>query len=161
MKLTLSILVLALQATKTLAAGTTIEPTALAEECGDLGVLQIPPGTDPTLYRHCAGHPLGSNRREHADQSLAPAEQKRSNAGNIKAADIFGRKEQACYWDAALGCSGGYCWKACGNPGEWCWTAAGDGGGDWLQCRSYNDCSSSANCGKNCKAGDKACGCSC
>jgi hypothetical protein len=57
------------------------------------------------------------------EASLAPPEvavmerQKRTPA-NLKGGDIFKRKEQACYYDSGLGCSGNYCWKACGSPGD-------------------------------------------
>jgi hypothetical protein len=106
--------------------------------------------------------------------------QKRTPA-NLKGGDIFKRKEQACYYDAGLGCSGNYCWKACGAAGEgtycpsetfqrafadvglgkWCWTAQGDGGGAWNQCTKYSDCDGNAACGKGCAPGNGSCGCSC
>ncbi|KAF1963863.1 hypothetical protein CC80DRAFT_541772 [Byssothecium circinans] len=100
MKLTISLVALALSATGALAR-TAAKNAALAEE---------------------------ADRRKYKNQSLQPAEGnetpgKRSNIGNVKAADIFSRKEQACYWDASKGCSDGYYWKACGSAGEWCWTA--------------------------------------
>ncbi|KAF2014196.1 hypothetical protein BU24DRAFT_451318 [Aaosphaeria arxii CBS 175.79] len=163
MKLTIGLVALALQLTGVVAGRTPDEVAALTEKCGDLGVQQVPEGADPANYRDCANHPLGNNYRTAKEQSLSPEEgiHARGDVANMKGADIFKRKQQACEWNSREGCSGGYCWKSCGSPGEWCWTAAGDGGGPWLQCRSYNDCNFSANCGKGCKPGNNSCGCSC
>ena len=141
-----------------------------ATECGDLGVMTVDPNTLPegmkTIdVRKCADHPIGKNR-EGVWQSLAPIEEfeKRelSSPADIKRASLLApRAEQACYYNAGLGCSGGYCWKACGQPGDgkWCWTAAGDGSGNWLTCKTYNDCNGNAACGKG--IGCSSCGCSC
>ena len=163
------------------------ERASLIEECGELGVrsffhspeslpektntlsqvMTVPEGADPSKYRKCADHPLGENRRLYETSYGTPdaslVSRAFSSPDKIRgAADIFARKEQACYYDAGLGCSGNYCWKACGNPGDgkWCWTAAGDGGGAWLQCATFNDCKQDAACGKGCVA-SKACGCGC
>lgn len=123
---------------------------ALVEECGDLGVMEVPEGADPANYRKCADHPLGASRRKY-EQSLAPSDleefEKRSPA-ELKGADIFGRAAQACYYDAGLGCSGGYCWKACGSNGQWCWTAANaNGDGNWFKCSTYTQCNTGMACG--------------
>ncbi len=151
---------IALQIFSVVSARSAAEYAALVQECGDLGVMEVPEGADPSQYRHCEAHPLGTDRRKYKEQSLAPVDEKRSNAGNIKAADIFGRKEQACWWESSFGCTGRYCWKSCGKPGEWCWTAAGDGGGKWLECRNWSDCNTKQNCGKGCRV-SKSCGCGC
>ena len=167
MKITIALLAVTLQVTGVLSVAAPVD-AALVEECGDLGVLEVPEGADASEYRKCANHPLGENPRKYW-QSLAPIDAefvKRdalANPVDLKGANIFDRAAQACYYQAGLGCSGGYCWKACATPGDgkWCWTAGGDGGGPWLTCGSYSDCSSGSSCGKNCKPGNKACGCSC
>ncbi|UPX19194.1 uncharacterized protein EKO05_0009463 [Ascochyta rabiei] len=160
MKLTIGFLALAFQAAGVLSARTAEEHAALVEECGDLGVLEIPEGADPSLYRHCAEHPIGAER-QWEDASLAPeANKPRSDVANMKGAELFAR---ACYSGAPYGCDKGYCWKICGDGGQWCWTALGDGGGAWRTCSVWSQCSDSQDhkCGKNCKEGSKACGCSC
>lgn len=144
-----------------MAAPEAVADAAIVAECGALGVMSVTDGANPDDVRKCADHPIGAQRNR-VWQSLAPAEflEKRTPA-DLKGGDIFARKEQACYYDAGLGCSGGYCWKACGSPGDgkWCWTAGGDGSGAWLTCKTYNDCNPGSSCGKG--FGCKACGCSC
>lgn len=67
--------------------------------------------------------------------------------------------KRECVDNNAFGCSkNGYCWKNCDAAGGWCWTAEGDGTGDWIKCKSDDDC----NMGQSCGAGDcDDCGCSC
>lgn len=159
MKVTISIIAILLQARNTLSA-TTAE---LAEECGALGIMEIPADASLADYRHCNSHPLGPDRRIYANQDLAlgidPSPKR--DLGAVKAAGIFGRAAQACWWDAPLGCTNGYCWKSCGKAGEWCWTAYNNGVGDWARCERAEDCNSEEACGQGCKEGDKSCGCSC
>jgi hypothetical protein len=67
MRFTLSLLALALQVTGVLSASTDAAAAAhaaLVEECGDLGVMTVPSGADPSAYRKCAGHPLGDDRQQ-------------------------------------------------------------------------------------------------
>lgn len=168
MKLTPILVTAILQATSVLSAATgdiaatDPSPLTLAEECGDLGVMEIPTGADPTLYRHCESHPLGPNRRIYTNTDLLdPDTVPIPDPAALKGADIFGRAAQACTWDASIGCTNGYCWKKCGNPGQWCWTAYNKGTGDWARCQRATDCNSKESCGKNCKKGNKDCGCSC
>ncbi|KAL0564558.1 hypothetical protein V5O48_017487, partial [Marasmius crinis-equi] len=93
------------------------------EECGALGVMAV--DGDATDVRKCANHPLGRDRFD-TWESLAPIEANETS--------LTSRAEEKCFYDAPYGCSGGYCWKACGSPGDgkWCWTAGGDGSGAWL-----------------------------
>ncbi|KAK2002766.1 hypothetical protein LX36DRAFT_687969 [Colletotrichum falcatum] len=120
----------------------------VAAICGDLGVLtfedgKLPDGVSPGDVRMCAGHPNGQVR------VLDPLQ-----------------GASACYYTAPYGCSGGYCWKACGETigdGRWCWTA-GDGGiGPWSKCSTYVDCGTNPStqaCGVGCIKPNQ-CGCSC
>lgn len=115
-------LALALQATGVFGARTAEETAALTLECGDLGVMQIPEGADPAAYRKCANHPLGDSKSKFPPHSVDPSDmKKRANSAQLKGAEIFSRAKQACEWNSRGGCSGRYCWKACGNAGEWCW----------------------------------------
>ncbi|KAF1943856.1 hypothetical protein EJ02DRAFT_483853 [Clathrospora elynae] len=134
MKFTLTLIALALHSVSTLSATTSadLEAAALVEQCGDLGVQVLPEGADPALYRACADHPPRRRPQE------------------LKAADVFGRAANACYWDANVGCSGGYCWKSCRSNRQWCWTADEDGSGPWLQCTRFNQRSAVQDCGKAC-----------
>jgi hypothetical protein len=84
--------------------------------------MEVPEGADPSKYRKCAAHPLGDDRRIY-ETSLAPPdvallEKQKRSAIQMRGVDIFKRKEQACYYDAGLGCTRNYCWKACGNSGD-------------------------------------------
>jgi hypothetical protein len=127
---------------------------ALVEECGDLGVLDVPEGQLESEVRHCAEHPRNGDSPAAFDR--------RNRRGSISiadsaATDIFGRAEQKCWYGASLGCRKGYCWKTCGKRGNWCWLTAFGPSGPWLECSRTSDCDSTvAVCsGGNCKA----CGC--
>lgn len=109
-------------------------------ECGSLDVMNVdttdlPAGVTASDVRRCLDHPLGRNRHIKG-ASLAPLEAVETSFYNsttdIDTSPVDARsdglgalQEQACYKDAPYGCSGGYCWKACGDKskGEWCWTA--------------------------------------
>ncbi|KAF9534046.1 hypothetical protein CPB83DRAFT_728072, partial [Crepidotus variabilis] len=56
------------------------------------------------------------------------------------------RAAEGCWYDSQIGCTGGYCWKVCGNNGEWCWTANNGGVGSLISCSNWQDCSFSAPC---------------
>lgn len=98
----------------------------------DLGEKRLPAGVEASDLRLCSGHPNGLNINFDPAQgaSLAPWQA----VGGPKAVDtnVVARSEdangifaRACYTAAPYGCSGGYCWKQCGDTkkGEWCWTA--------------------------------------
>ncbi|KAJ7232483.1 hypothetical protein B0H12DRAFT_1145201 [Mycena haematopus] len=125
--------------------------TTAADECGALGVLEVPDvlpeGVNPTDIRTCAGHPLEVNGT-------------RANRDGFQ-----GLAARACVTDATLGCTVengvGYCWKVCGTGGQWCWTASNGGYGGWDTCISAKDCGTDNNefgCGAG---GCDSCGCSC
>ncbi|KAL5725715.1 hypothetical protein ACHQM5_008831 [Ranunculus cassubicifolius] len=157
MKAILSILFISIQLAGIYAA---ISNNAAAK-CGFLGVMSnndLPEGITSADIRTCADHPLGHRRT--GVQSLAP----------MSEADFVSRMGQpdACYFAAPYGCSNGYCWSSCGDSGrgKWCWLATNRGAGDWLKCTTHQQCdqrNAAANsyCGVNCKAGSKACDCSC
>ncbi|PLB47061.1 hypothetical protein P170DRAFT_438773 [Aspergillus steynii IBT 23096] len=146
-------------------------------ECGDLGVMTVDPadlpaGVAPSDVRKCLDHPLGRNRHVKG-ASLAPLDAVDASfyngTGDTDTSPVEARvdgldgalEKRACYKDAPYGCSGGYCWKACGdmNKGEWCWTAAKDGLGAWMKCSTWQHCgTTSYACGKG---GCQACGCGC
>ncbi|KAL4901519.1 hypothetical protein BDW74DRAFT_84033 [Aspergillus multicolor] len=156
------------------------EDAARIVECGDLDVMRVsaadlPAGVSPIDVRKCLDHPLGRNRHVKG-ASLAPlnaVEPSFFNNGTVNTgtdtdtspADLEARssalQERACYKDAPYGCSGGYCWKACGNTdkGEWCWTANKAGLGSWITCSKWQDCGTATYaCGRG---GCPSCGCSC
>lgn len=122
---------------------------AVPDECGGLGVFQVdlatlPVGVDATQLRPCANHPLGLAKEAEAKAAAAQGLE-----GNISA--------KACATNTK-GCEKGYCWRRCGTGGSWCWAAKNDGWGDWITCKSANDCTTSMACGQGeCPA----CGCSC
>ncbi|KAG7090593.1 hypothetical protein E1B28_009698 [Marasmius oreades] len=128
---------------------------AAAAECGALGVMVADESNHASDVRKCADHPIKHEDRRKTWESLAPFD------NTTAASTLTTRNDDACYYDAPSGCSGGYCWKACGTPGDgkWCWTAAGDGSGKWLTCKSYAECNPKASCGKG--IGCASCGCSC
>ncbi|PIA59322.1 hypothetical protein AQUCO_00400313v1 [Aquilegia coerulea] len=112
-----------------------------------------------------ADHPLGHKRA--GVQSLAPmsAADLILAAANVNLLASRGAHQDACHYNAPYGCSDGYCWKSCGprGSGQWCWLAANNGVGAWIKCTTFHQCNLNLNfgCGKNCKQGSKACGCSC
>ena len=157
MKLTIGIIcnVIALQAVAALALATPevqVKPvfqprniTALQEECGNLGVMPVPEGADPSKYRHClrhpSGHDLGPTEPNSFDgtQGLSRREDSPAN--------VLGKR--ACWKGRSYGCSSGnsqdkwFCWKRCGsdyNAGQWCWLAADRGNGPWLTCSVDDQC---------------------
>ncbi|KAF5569347.1 hypothetical protein FPHYL_2162 [Fusarium phyllophilum] len=139
--------------------------------CGDLGILQVPPGNlpdgvEPSDLRLCADRPLVRNRTLDPAKgaSLAPLEE-----GDIPdttptgASRLF--QKRRCYYGAPYGCSDKYCWKSCGakGSGKWCWTATAGGVGPWARCKSWEGCGTNGlqyGCGKNCVL-PGVCGCSC
>jgi hypothetical protein len=130
-------------------------------ECGALGVMDVsslPAGTDLSLVRKCAAHPLGDARPFDFDDVSVPGG---AEVTTLNKMDLGARGEDACVTSSPLGCSSGYCWKTCGSAGEWCWTAVGDGSGPWIKCQTYTQCNIDQSCGKGCGLGNKSCGCSC
>ncbi|KAF5180909.1 kinase domain protein [Thalictrum thalictroides] len=143
-----------------------------AEYCGSLGVTStedLPASINAADVRICADHPLGHKRS--GVQSLAPMSNADLTAAAANNANNFlafrGIHLDACFFEAPFGCSNGFCWRVCGpaGSGQWCWIASNGGAGDWTKCSSYLDCrdknAPSFDCGRNCKQGSKACGCSC
>ncbi|PYI29060.1 hypothetical protein BP00DRAFT_479945 [Aspergillus indologenus CBS 114.80] len=141
-------------------------------ECGNLGIMvvptaDLPKGVHPSDVRICRDHPLGRNR-DIEGASLAPLDPMDVQTLEGNTAALEGRSEpkmpntaelQTCYKNAPYGCSGGYCWKVCGNNGEWCWTAKNSGVGAWYTCNRYQNCGTGTiyACGRGCPS----CGCSC
>ncbi|GAP85096.2 putative IDI-2 precursor [Rosellinia necatrix] len=124
-------------------AGTEANATLNAKiaECGDIdNVMPVPQGAAATAeYRTCLEHPLGRAGPSDGD-SLS---------------------KRACWTGKVAGCTGGYCWKRCGNDlaqGHWCWTAIG-GTGDWYKCSADEQCHEYMPCGEG--SGCASCGCSC
>lgn len=110
--------------------------------CGDLGVMEVPEGIDPSTVRVCREHPDGISSPE--VESSADVLQKRK-----------------CWRGRAVGCSKkGWCYRSCDNGGNgaWCWTTKGSPYGDWKGCRSHGDCSRDDPCSGG---GCKDCGCGC
>jgi hypothetical protein len=145
-------------------------------ECGNLDVMTVDPadlpaGVAPSDVRKCLDHPLGRNRHVKG-ASLAPLDAVDASFYNstvntdtspveARSDDLGALQERSCYKDAPYGCSGGYCWKACGNvnKGEWCWTAAKAGLGAWIKCSKWQDCGTATYaCGRG---GCPSCGCGC
>jgi len=140
--------------------GSTAVLKAAAEECGNLGIMDIlepdlPLGVAMSDVRRCAGHPLG--HKKPSGGSLAP----NSDRIDLDERDVFKLDEQKCFYDAQYGCSGGYCWKHCGpkkDDGKWCWTALKAGLGAWIKCKTWADCGTTTYaCGRGCAR----CGCGC
>lgn len=108
MKFNVGLLAVALQITRALSV-TALE-VDLAADCGDLSVMTVPEGADPSTVRKCADHPLGNDRKKY-EQSLPLADQefqkRDATPAQLKGADIFGRAEQACYCEAGLGITAG------------------------------------------------------
>ncbi|PYI09935.1 hypothetical protein BO78DRAFT_383762 [Aspergillus sclerotiicarbonarius CBS 121057] len=141
---------LALFSMLALTSALALSPTAKGDpvvECGDLDVMvvpaaDLPEGVSPSDVRKCKDHPLGNNRHVKG-ASLAPLDAVDVlflTNNTTASAEIHALQDRACYKDAPYGCSGGYCWKVCGNKGEWCWTAKKGGVGAWYTCSSYKDC---------------------
>ncbi|KAJ9482139.1 hypothetical protein VN97_g11303 [Penicillium thymicola] len=110
-------------------------------ECGDLDVMTVDPADLPAGVAPSDGASLApldavdaSFYNSTVDTDTSPVE---ARSGGLSAL-----QERACYKDAPYGCSGGYCWKACGNTnkGEWCWTAAKAGLGACIKCSKWQDC---------------------
>ncbi|KAL5609732.1 hypothetical protein FOVSG1_004413 [Fusarium oxysporum f. sp. vasinfectum] len=139
--------------------------------CGDIGILQIAPGTlpdgvEPSDLRLCADHPLGRNQTLDPAEgaSLAPLEE-----GDIPdttptgASRLF--QKRRCYYKAPYGCSDKYYWKSYSEKGsgKWCWTATAGGVGPWARCMKWEGYGTNGlqhDCGKNCVL-PSVCGCSC
>ncbi|KAK2592410.1 hypothetical protein QQS21_009893 [Conoideocrella luteorostrata] len=141
----------------TMAAATDVSSAAIHAQavCGDLGVMNIAPenlhaDTAASDVRMCAEHPLGRNRSLDPAKgaSLAPLE---NGDKTVLDNPLNSPDKRACYTKAPYGCSGGYCWKSCGNKGEWCWTAGAWGAGSWAKCKRFQDCGTGGinfGCGK-------------
>ncbi|KAF7373480.1 Protein kinase domain protein [Mycena sanguinolenta] len=137
------------------AAATSIDTTA-TDECGALGVMQIPDvlpdGVSRTDFRKCASHPFEVNgTRINHDGTLG----------------LVARAADTCETASPYGCTVsngvGYCWKVCGSGGQWCWTASNYGAGPWDTCNTFKDCgidNAAFGCGVGCSQPSQ-CGCSC
>lgn len=168
MKVTTFLSFIGLLATSAIASPASAEvapDTALAAECGSLGVMKVdmsdlPEDVNPSAIRRCAEHPLGRY------PGLAPEDM--SDAVNAKLFarddvenDLVNLKPRACQsGDKDAGCSGGYCWKLCGlaAAGEWCWTAKLGGLGAWNTCNTDKECTAVQSCGVGTCS---TCGCGC
>lgn len=141
--------------------------------CGNLGVLSLSAEKLATIetkdmgaLRLCANHPLDRNRTLDPAEGASLAPSVRGQARDTSLNDRSGSlSERSCYTAAQYGCSGGYCWKQCGDKvkGEWCWTANVGGVGSWRTCTKWQDCGTNDytyGCGKNCLK-PYQCGCSC
>lgn len=97
-------------------------------ECADQGgVLQIsaadlPEGTLLSDVRKCADHPLGRDRKKETWSIPPPAEEGDNSTSPVPRAGQDISQTQACYYDAAYGCTyeggTGYCWKHCGASND-------------------------------------------
>lgn len=67
------------------------------DECGDLGVMQVPESVDPSTVRKCFEHPLSNTAVSSRDEE---------NSTN----QLFKR---ACWFGAQSGCINGHRWKRC------------------------------------------------
>lgn len=134
--------------------------TALEEECGDLGMMPVPEGADPSLYRHCLRHPNGHNIDIKDLSAGDSASARKPSGGTLLPAGplqhLFTKRDDApseifkrsCWYGASYGCSRGsgsrtFCWSRCGSNwdyGFWCWTAANYGSGRWLDCTLDSQC---------------------
>ncbi|KAE8154231.1 hypothetical protein BDV25DRAFT_126703 [Aspergillus avenaceus] len=173
MKLPIAIIsMLALTSAMTL----TPRDTDAVVECGDLEVMTVDPadlpeGVSLSDVRKCRNHPLGRNRYVKG-ASMAPldAVDAAFYNGTVGAEtspveslsdNLSSLEKRSCYKGAPYGCSGGYCWKACGNieKGEWCWTAKKLGLGAWDKCSRWQDCGTATfSCGRG---ACPSCGCGC
>ncbi|KAF8206639.1 hypothetical protein K438DRAFT_1577493 [Mycena galopus ATCC 62051] len=169
MKFTTSFIAL-VAATLSQTAAASVDTTA--DECGALGVMEVPDvlpeGVNPTDIRKCAGHPVELNGTR-ADRDDFQGKYKtviRTDMYLMPTTVLFlGLVGRACVTSAQFGCTEvngvGYCWKVCGPGGEWCWTASNGGYGGWDTCISANNCGTDNNA-YGCGAGGCAsCGCSC
>ncbi|KAH6665723.1 hypothetical protein B0J14DRAFT_521661 [Halenospora varia] len=163
MKFNTSLLLLAAQFSGILA----VAVSSRAEECGDLGVMDISSidlasaGLEAEEVRACEAHPMGDSRVR-GDQDWEPLTDEQLTANNQTLTPLPD-EDSSCYYKAGSGCSGGYCWKACGTAGDgkWCWLAYKGGYGDWQKCSKYTDCGGvTTGCGAGCITSG-SCGCSC
>lgn len=155
-------------------------PTTDVDECGDLGVMPIPDGADPSHYRKCLLHPAGNfNPHEHMVETDRPREAdiaELESKGWPQEQDelveaiskwesspnnVFASKRMACWYDSYWGCSrDGWCWSSCGCcpdlEGYWCWLAGDYGRGPWLRCTRNDQCNPTLSPAMMCGGG---CGC--
>lgn len=170
-----AILILAYTAMATAAVTPASAEARAKAVCGDLGVLEVipgelPEGVVPSDLRLCADHPLGRNRTLDPEKGASVKmidddEGDLADPDTTPAPSLHPFEQMACYTKASMGCSGGYCWKQCGNKikGEWCWTANAFGAGAWRTCKRWQDCDTNNlrfGCGKGCLK-PFVCGCSC
>lgn len=143
----------------------------LEAECGALGVMEVPEGEDPTLYRHCRDHP------SMLDPTQTSPRFQLGSYDNVTTFDLHTEVgAQACLKNpGSRGCSKSYdlinwwCWRGCGTPsqldaGYWCWLAWNQGKGDWVRCNVGGQpaCHSAMQQGASCGVGNcNACGCGC
>jgi len=158
---------------RSLAVPDDLSPTTDVEECGDLGIMPIPDGADPSLYRKCLLHPLGNINPTKDDEgsNIAPSipdlEGKVWPQEQDELMEAISRLEdspnnvlaiRSCWYTSWYGCKDGYCWSRCGCcpelTGYWCWTAADRGRGPWLRCSRNDQCnpflSETIACGGGC-----------
>ena len=146
---------------------------ALIEECGDLGVLDVPEGQPESEIRHCKEHPRWRDPTFVPDfaalaekEAKLTAESRRGKRGHTSstqdaAANIFGRDALACsYGSDQYGCTDGSCWRVCGSRGSWCWLTVGTGNGPWLKCSIASQCAWEIGVCSEGSCGSCGCGCS-
>ncbi|KAH7126592.1 hypothetical protein B0J11DRAFT_432271, partial [Dendryphion nanum] len=115
-------------------------PKEIADECGSLGVMEVPRGENATEYRKCRDHPLASKQ--------SPEVVPKRSVGSTSPANTFERRrradieKRACWHGASFGCSDNWCWSICDHytTGKWCWLAVNDGKGAWAKCSAANQC---------------------
>ncbi|KAH6889919.1 hypothetical protein B0T10DRAFT_487088 [Thelonectria olida] len=130
------------------------DTTSLEAECGALGVMNwdldsLPDNVDRSQLRKC---------KEHPEDHTSPYVKR----------DLFKRKKGSCVHETDHGCgNGGYCWRSCkathnfSQRFHWCWQAWNKGYGDWVKCKSADDCNAAFFKGGTCshKGDCDACGC--
>ena len=178
---------LGLAAVRALCSPTTsLAELAVAEECGELGVMEwnqaeLPEGTDISTLRKCKKHPseLGIASPLY-DLSVGEADLTSPvEHGELIAEVAEITKRGTCAqggrgWgpEYDYGCDNGWCWRNCDGPflvlpqapkKSWCWLAYESGNGGWTPCGRWQDCEWSYNnkAAKCSKGNCKACGCGC
>lgn len=116
---------------------------ALEEECGPLGVLDVPDGALESEVRHCRDHPLSLKYpqllRDHVHPSEWPMEAEKETKGRKHLAhdpDFLPDPSGSLQF----GCEKGTCWRVCDSPRGWCWVALNAQDGPWVECSVDGQC---------------------